>query len=155
MVKYNVGNVDPNSLHLGTYYIRTYVPIRGKDANKPQVSVFQVKKKNDNEFYWSKVKNDQLIGGRPPPLSARLLNLTPHKAAIDAYQAGNDVMLVTAWDENGENPTSEFVLRRRSEGNENYVYYWSTRRTGADSVKIPTRRAPTKKHKKPAKKAQE
>jgi hypothetical protein len=121
MVKYNVGNSNPADRYLGTYVIRTKAITRGKNEGTAVVKVYQVRKSKEGQS-WSLVK--KLNAGRPYPLSARLLDLVPDAKAQKAYEDGNDVFVEAAFDQNGENPTSFFKLKRRKDG-AGHVYYYS------------------------------
>lgn len=143
--KYKIGGVNPNDLPLGTYVVRTKVITRGANSGITKTTVFQVKKKTEGNsliHYWSKISEANLVNGRPKPLSARVLNLVPSTKAQRAYDDGKLVQLHAAFDQNGENATSHFHLRRRKEGDD-YVYYWT------NAVSKPrARSSPSKKVKK-------
>jgi hypothetical protein len=148
MVSYNVGDSDPNSLPLGTYYIKRKTPSRGKNAGITELTTYQVKKKGkDGEHYWSRASRTRR-GGMPLPSSARLLGLVPSEEAISQYDNGK-VHLYAAFDHNGENPSSIFLLKRRKDG-DGYHYYWSP----VTEVKAPRQRTTTTVRKPRAKRTQ-
>lgn len=147
MVAYNVFNIDPNELAPGTYAIEESAPLRGVNKGTAVRRVFQVKKKIDNSGnevnYWSLIPDKSQseeeedgddaqpasrptqLGGRPPQMTARALNLRdPNAAEKKAYDNGQIVIAEAAFDLQEQNPTSTFTLKKRKDGN-SHVYYWA------------------------------
>jgi hypothetical protein len=154
MVKYRVGeesNLD--ELDPGRYYIHEKTSMRGPRKGQTEYKVYQVRKKmiqGEMKKYWHRVKEDLLVRGLPPQVSARALGLVPEKKHIDLYEKGNNVYIHTAHDQNGEHPTSHFILRRRNNGDE-VVYHWSAIKP--EVKKSPkASSSPAKKPKKPVRK---
>ena len=152
MVKYNVGNIDPEGRQLGMYVVRTKATTRGVNKGNVTSNVYQVRKAKNGTQAWSLVK--KLSAGRPKPLSARLLGLQADAKAIKAFNDGKAVFIQAAFDQNGENPTSFFRLKRRKQGDE-YVYYYSAVQPEAllGSASGSRSASPNKKLKKPTKRS--
>lgn len=148
MVKYKSGDIDPESLAPGRYYPRTFTGVRGGSRNVTEYVVLQVRKKNVDgveRHYWHRVKESSLVNGLPPQLSARVLGLVPSQHHINLYESGKHVYLHTAFDNNGENPTSHFKLSKRKNGDKS-VYHWSAMK-GAPAVAASPAKSPAKKGK--------
>lgn len=121
MVGYNVGKLDANDLSIGTYHTVIKSPSRGPNKNEAKTFTFQVKRRSDGSHYWSKVKQEKLVNGIPPQLTARALGIEPSEDQISMYET-HKVYADAAFNLEGEHASSRFVLKRRKKGD---VYIFS------------------------------
>ena len=136
MVRINVGGnkVDVNELPVGTYYIEKTIYDRGDKAGTVDTVTYQVKRRKKDgvtTHYWGKASKTDVNGVPLPIPVAHIIEgnaaLSPDTVAKRAKE-GVKYRLSAAFDQNGEHPSSVYILKRRKDG-DGYRNYWSVEST--------------------------